>query len=274
LTRPRILVALDASPRSAAVAGTAVALARALGAEVAGIFVEDVNLLRLAALPFARELPVLGGPARSLAVAGLEGELRALAAQARDTLSHAASGLAASWSFEVRRGSVPDEVISAAVGADLLVVGARGQGARGPGGTTAGAVLERSPGSVLVHRGEMREGGGVLVAYDGSADGDAAIVAAAALAPGASVEACCLAADSRLGEELATRARRLVPGRALAASWGGGDGIDRLLSAAARSRPSLLVLPSASPLLGRAGRARLLAEAPCPVLVARQRSGR
>jgi len=274
VTRPRVIVALDASPPSAAVARTAVALARALGADVTGIFVEDENLLRLAALPFAREQPVSGGPARSLALAGLEGDLRALAARARESLSRAASGLAVSWSFEVRRGSVADEVISAAGSADLLVVGARGQGARGSGGATARAALERSPGPVLVHRGEMREGGGVLVAYDGTAEGDAALAAAAWLAPGARVEACCLSPEPRRGEELAARARRIVPGLSVAASWAGGGGIDRLLIAAARARPALLVLPSGSPLLERGGRARLLAEAPCPVLVARQRPGR
>ena len=52
----RIVVALDASSHSHAALAAAVALAGRLQAELQGIFVEDVNLLRLAELPFAREV--------------------------------------------------------------------------------------------------------------------------------------------------------------------------------------------------------------------------
>ncbi|MBK7177644.1 MAG: universal stress protein [Chloroflexi bacterium] len=52
----RILVALDASPHSLAALEAAIDLAERLDAELQGLFVEDINLLRLAQLPFAREL--------------------------------------------------------------------------------------------------------------------------------------------------------------------------------------------------------------------------
>ena len=51
----RILVALDASPHSHAALEEAAALAKPLQAELAGVFVLDAELLRLSALPVARE---------------------------------------------------------------------------------------------------------------------------------------------------------------------------------------------------------------------------
>lgn len=52
----RILVALDTSPSSQAALEAAVALAERLNAEVCGLFVEDVDLLRVAESPYAREI--------------------------------------------------------------------------------------------------------------------------------------------------------------------------------------------------------------------------
>ena len=62
----RILVALDASPRSLAALSTAGALAAELDAELSGLFVEDINLQRLLALPFAREFCLLSGQLQPL----------------------------------------------------------------------------------------------------------------------------------------------------------------------------------------------------------------
>ena len=52
----RILVALDASRHSLAALEAAAELAARLKAELVGLFVEDIDLLRLAGLPFAREI--------------------------------------------------------------------------------------------------------------------------------------------------------------------------------------------------------------------------
>ena len=49
----RILVALDASPASVAAAAAAASLAGRLHAELEGVFVEDADLLALAAYPAA-----------------------------------------------------------------------------------------------------------------------------------------------------------------------------------------------------------------------------
>ena len=52
----RILVALDASEASRAAIRSAVDLAARFRAELVGLFVEDVNLLRSAQLPFVRKV--------------------------------------------------------------------------------------------------------------------------------------------------------------------------------------------------------------------------
>ncbi|MGD9028912.1 MAG: universal stress protein, partial [Anaerolineae bacterium] len=56
LTIRRILIALDASSHSIAALRAAARLASSLEAELHGLFVEDINLLRAAGLPMAREL--------------------------------------------------------------------------------------------------------------------------------------------------------------------------------------------------------------------------
>jgi nucleotide-binding universal stress UspA family protein len=119
----RILVALDASLHSQAALVAASELADALKAELAGIFVEDVNLLHLAGLPFAREVGYPSGIDRPLDSPSMERELRIQAEQARQTLASVAARRQIRWSFRVVRGQVATELLAAAQGADLLVLG-------------------------------------------------------------------------------------------------------------------------------------------------------
>ena len=57
----RVVVALDASPCSRIVLRGAARISAALGAEVEGLFVEDIRLLTLAELPIAAEVRQPGG---------------------------------------------------------------------------------------------------------------------------------------------------------------------------------------------------------------------
>ena len=71
----RILVALDATPRCMASLEMAAGLAAHMRAQLETLFVEDVNLLRLAGLPFATELDRASGEARSMDEAGIKSDL-------------------------------------------------------------------------------------------------------------------------------------------------------------------------------------------------------
>jgi nucleotide-binding universal stress UspA family protein len=119
----RILVALDASPHSQAALEAACELADALKAELVGIYVEDVNLLHLAGLPFAREVGYPSGTARPLDSSSMERELRIQAEQARQTLSGVAERRRLRWSFRIVRGQVATELLTAAQETDLLALG-------------------------------------------------------------------------------------------------------------------------------------------------------
>ncbi len=119
----RILVALDASPRSLAALSTASALAAELDAELAGLFVEDSNLHRLFALPFARELCLLSGELRPSSQAEIERTWRREAEILQRRLAAAAEQLQVRWSFQVARGRMATEVSLHAQGFDLVVLG-------------------------------------------------------------------------------------------------------------------------------------------------------
>ncbi|QSR87465.1 universal stress protein [Candidatus Methylacidiphilum infernorum] len=102
-------------------------LAAKLEAELLGLFVEDVNLLRLSNLPFACETEIHSTLTRSMEPESLLRRFRMLAAQMEERLSHAAHKLHVSWSFQVSRGILWMELLEAAKKCDLLVVSAKGQ---------------------------------------------------------------------------------------------------------------------------------------------------
>jgi hypothetical protein len=87
-------------------------LARQTQAELLGLFIEDAELLRFAALPFAAEVGLASAARRALDLPGVERALRGQAASIRQSL--AASLGAHSWSFRVARAS-PAEAVAAAL---------------------------------------------------------------------------------------------------------------------------------------------------------------
>jgi nucleotide-binding universal stress UspA family protein len=119
----RILVALDASRESQAALEAAANLAARLEAELLGLFVEDVDLLNLAALPFSREMPLLSRTSRILQPEQIERDLKSRAAMARRALAEAAAAFHIDWSFRIARGRVETELLAAARGADLVAMG-------------------------------------------------------------------------------------------------------------------------------------------------------
>jgi len=180
----RILVALDASHHSLAALEAAVELAASLEAELMGLFVEDVNLLRLAGLPVAREVLYPFVAAARLDRARMERELRAQATQARQALATACEQRQIKWSFRVVRGEVAPEVLEAALEADLLSLGraSRPLIRRGRLGSTARAAAAQAPRSVLLLQRDVCIRPPVVVTYDGSPTARQALMMATRLA--------------------------------------------------------------------------------------------
>ena len=110
----RIVVALG-SPGGATAMNAAVELARAMEAELVGLFVEDVELLALAALPFAGEVGFPSAARRPLDVAAMERGLRAQALRLQQELAARLAGTPVKWTFEVVRGRVETQIPASAI---------------------------------------------------------------------------------------------------------------------------------------------------------------
>lgn len=115
----RVLVALDSGPDYYEPLQRGAELARALGAELGVLFVEDVNLFRLCELA-STQLTFGSRAWRPLEARTLEHELRARAAEARASLERIAQVAELAWSFQVWRGRTDEALREAARHADLV----------------------------------------------------------------------------------------------------------------------------------------------------------
>ena len=179
----RVLVALDASHNSRAALVAAIGLAETFHAEIVGLFVEDINLLRLAALPFAREVRFGEAVVRRFEPETIERNLRARAAILRRELEDLATEHKVPSTFRVLRGPIDRELLTAAVETDLLAMGRLGHSLahRARLGSTAQTAVERAASAVLLVKADV-ENGPIIVLYDGSAAGQRALALAAELA--------------------------------------------------------------------------------------------
>jgi nucleotide-binding universal stress UspA family protein len=180
LTINRVLVALDASPHSLAALEAAVDLAARFHAELAGLFVEDENLLRLADLPFVREIGIFTATRRRIDVAEMERQIRVQGRRIRQALTRSTQRAHVRWSYRVVRGMVLSEVLAAASEADVLVLGQAGWSLirRGRLGSTARGILPERFGLALILREGTCLGDPLAVVYDGSPPARRALIAA------------------------------------------------------------------------------------------------
>lgn len=178
----RVVVALDASDASRAALHAACDLLARGGGLIEALFVEDENLLRLAALPCARALSGPHAFARPLDPVHMGRELRLLAEHARRAAEEVAGAGRAEVRFRATRGRVEAEILAAGRGADLVVLGRR---TRRSGektlGATARAVAAAGLAVLLLDEGE-RLLPPVVAVVDGTEAGRAALRLAEALA--------------------------------------------------------------------------------------------
>lgn len=118
----RIVVGLEPAPCARNALAAAAGIAARMEAELVGLFIEDVDLLHFAGLPFAREVGASSAAWRSLDIGTMERSLRALASEARRTMASIAERAPVRWSFRVARGSVTSELLAGAEEADLMLL--------------------------------------------------------------------------------------------------------------------------------------------------------
>jgi hypothetical protein len=111
----RIVAGLHPGHRAQRALEAAAKRAHALDAELIGLFIEDIDLLRFAAMPFACEIGTASGRRRAVDPAAMERYMGTRAAEMREALLAAVGRSAVHWSFRVARGSVVDELLAVGV---------------------------------------------------------------------------------------------------------------------------------------------------------------
>ncbi len=271
LTIRRILIGLDASRYSVAALRAAAHLASTFEAELHGLFVEDVTLIRLSELPVAREVQFPFATEGRLSPGRMRRQLRAQAEQARQAIASVSKERGIAWSFEVARGEVSVRVLEESARADLLCIGraSRPLMQRSYVGSTAVAAASAASRSVLLVPRETELRPPVVVLYDGSAEVKRALLLASRLADAmkgllsiivpASVTDSSREIQEQItaeldGEEVTVRYRELA-----------GSGVRSLINAAHTEGAGLFVLHRSS--TPSDGLEQLLIEVDCPILL-------
>ena len=149
--KPRIVIGLDTSLVARETLSLAARLAASVDARLSGVFVEDEDLLNLAALPFAQEISFSG----QVSPVDTERMLRAMRAQAesaRRVLSRIAEEAHVEWSFDVRRGRPLRTLAASARREDTLVIRAPGASPREVGKAVQAATKDARADVLLVAR--------------------------------------------------------------------------------------------------------------------------
>jgi len=244
----RILVALDTSRESLAALEAAAHMAKRLRAELAGLFVEDINLFKLAQHSFVREVSLVTRAGRSFDLDTLERELKTQAAIARRALEHAAGQFQIPWSFRVTRGVVEAELVAAALEADLIALGKAIRPLTGPArlGRAARALSLQSSRSMLIAVSAPSASEAVALAYDGSVVGGDAHEVAARIADndGGRLVVFLIAASDEVAAEHEAAVRRRLRGSRLTLAFRRvlATSCSAMLPAIAAERPRLLVV--------------------------------
>jgi len=136
-------------------------LAKRLDAEFETVFVEDLEVLRVAELPFLREFRFTSMRFENFDQQSLEAELRILAHRAEEALAGQAALRNVPWRFRVWRGSLEPELL-AALDADVLAL--------------------HRPGTKSSKDGSQPGESSIAVCFDGSTPARRALAMASALA--------------------------------------------------------------------------------------------
>ena len=179
-----ILVALDASAVNRSILQAATTLAINLNAELNALFIEDINLFRLAELPFAREIVYGSVTGRGMNIADMERSVHTQTTRLRKLVETVAQQSQKKIVFDVQRGDIASVICNASRQTDLLIIGKNTQLIKQSlkAGTIAKTLLSSTHCSLMVlQHGAIIERP-VVVSFDGSEASQHALSLASRLA--------------------------------------------------------------------------------------------
>ncbi|MGF1615241.1 MAG: hypothetical protein ACFCVA_15405 [Gammaproteobacteria bacterium] len=262
----RIAIALGGEAPDARALERIACLAARLRAEVDGLFVEDIDLLHLAALPFAAEFSRFTQRHRPLEEADLQRQLRIQAAAAQRALAAAAERVGVKWSFRVSRGSVAALLLQTAAQVDLLALGASRRILLRE--SDLGFALQAAAQRALQAEGRDRP---VVVVCDETTAGKRALEVARHVADtdARALRVLLMASDEEAVKRLRHRAARLIGERPVQYQQVVDPTVGTLLNTVRWHNAAMLVLP-ASPTVLETSTFKLLREGlSCPALLVR-----
>jgi hypothetical protein len=233
-------------------------------ADVAGVFVEDRSLFRMAELPFAAEVCRVGAVRRPVTTRELERQMKLLALRAEAVVRRVAEGAGTPWSFRRHRGRL-STALAETGDADLVVVGAARHG------LTASHELRAIGPRVRAADAETRRP--VAVLFEPSNAGWRAVDAGADLAmrTGRRLVAFTAASAEEVAPELGARLGALGLKGAAVQTVPGTDPTS-LISAVRRALPAFVVLGVEESDAARAGLEGLQRRLRCPLIIVRSAS--
>jgi hypothetical protein len=264
----RIVIALESICDHVKALEIATEMAARIKAELHGIFMEDVNLLSAAHLPFVHQVNLHSAAAHSFEPTDIEAEFRALATRARTCLQGLANRAGVPWSFEIHRGD-RSSLVSATRRTDLLVV----ETATRPFArymklpTDWSEVSLRSERACLLLSASASRQRGILVVHDGTDAGERAM--AAGLALDGAGGALAIVAPTAVPENADAQRRLHVAG--IEADLHRIERLNstELMRVMTRANCDLAILPASLAIEYRSALQELLAAPPCAVLLVR-----
>ena len=248
----------------AAALAAAAQLARSAGVELAALFVEDINLLRLASLPFAREMGAASAALRQIDAAGIERALTVQAAQLKSALAEAAQRLDLQWTFEVARGQGLRVLLERSRASDIVVLA--GGAGRPPWQPALEALLR---GTFSFERAPRAR---VAVVLGGGLEAMRVLSVAHTLARASNAELVLLiAGEKTLAGEIAKRAAAWLRERGAAARVAPmpDHAPARIAELIGRERPQALFWPGADRELSSVEISALASVINCPLIFVR-----
>lgn len=268
----RVLVAMDATGPSKAALKSAAEIAARLRVELLGLFVEDINLLQLASLPFAREFVYGSSTGRKMDSTDMERSLRIQAERLRKNLEITAESAQVPYSFIVTRGKVASALLSVAAEHDLLVLGKvikKTEHEYRLGAITQSIITHACCSvALLEHYGTPERP--VIVLYDGSETSQRALELAVWLAKSDDNHLVIVlpAIGEKQREELKQKVEELtrsqhIEGRCV---WLHHNDLENLLDVIDREYGRVFIFDATSDVWSDETRQRILASLPCPIV--------